>query len=1186
MNKHADFVHLHVHSQYSLLDGACRIPDLVAAARRHRMPALALTDHGNLFGLIEFYDACMKGGVKPILGVETYIAPGSRLEKEAKGISEASFHLILLAKDEMGYQNLLKLVSVANLEGFYYRPRIDKEVLRKHSKGLLCLSSCLQGEVSYWLPRGEEVKARQAAAGLAEMFPKGDFYLEIQNHGIADQQKIIPAMLKLSRELDLPLVATNDLHYLEKSQARAHEALLCIQTQTTLDDPKRFRFESDEFYFKSPDQMQTIFGELPGAILRTREIAEKANVELEFNRLHLPQFTPPDGKTQDQYLREMVQEGLAHRYPRVDPAMHARVEHELSIIAKTGFTSYFLITWDFVRYAKMKNIPVGPGRGSAAGSVVSYCLGITDLDPLEHDLIFERFLNPDRISMPDIDIDFCYERRGEVIDYVVNKYGQGNVAQVITFGTMQAKAVVRDVARAMGFSYPEADRLAKLIPFELNMTLKKALEIVPELRILSESDPRVKQLLETSMHLEGLTRHASTHAAGVVIADGDLTQYVPLYKTSEGQVSTGYAMESLEKIGLLKMDFLGLRTLTVIDEASKLVREYHEPAFDIEKIPPDDARTHESLSRGETTGVFQLESSGMRDLVRRLKPERFQDLIALVALFRPGPLGSGMVDDFIRRRHGQVRVSYDHPKLEPILRDTYGICVYQEEVMRIAHEVAGFSLAEADSLRRAMGKKTPEVMEQARDKFIQGCAKNGLSHRTAEKIFEKIEYFAGYAFNRSHSAAYALISYRTAYLKANFPVEFMTALLSSERDNTEKVAQYIEEARRMGITVRPPDIHRSFARFTMEEGVTPPPDPGPAGRPPKAGPPPAAGVGSGVIRYGLLAVKNVGEKAIEDIIQSRERESPFASLVDFCERVDTRTVNRKVLESLIKCGAFDSLGLKRSQLVGILDRALELGGRRQKEKSGGQLSFFDVFGGAGEVQRNELEIPDLEEWPKEQLLAFEKSLLGFYLTGHPLDAYRPLLGLLVKKTTADLRSCRDGEEVGLAGVISRLRITTTKKGNDRMAILSFEDFGGSVEVLVFPKVFPQTEASLKLDTVVFIRGKVSLREEQPRILAEEVVPFEEVWGSRVSGIRIRLGSDVQRSTLEALRQTLRHYPGSLPVELAIGNGGGVRVAVGSTLHVQPSLELLRTLIDLIGPDSISFLPAGQVGATSSEARGY
>ncbi len=1145
MNKHADFVHLHVHSQYSLLDGACRLPDLVEAARKNRMPALAITDHGNLFGAIEFYEACMKGGVKPIIGVEAYVAPGSRLDKEAKGIQEASFHLILLAKDEQGYRNLLKLISAAYLEGFYYRPRIDKELLRRHSKGLICLSSCLQGEVSYWLAREEASKAATAAQELAELFPKGDFYLEIQDHGIGEQRKIIPQMLDLSKRLDLPVVATNDLHYLEKSQSRAHEALLCVQTQTTVEDPKRFRFETDQFYFKSPEEMREVFAELPEVLLNTREVAEKANLELNFGELHLPQFQPPPGKNPEAYLEELVREGVSRRYPNADDRVRQRVQHELSIIRKTGFTSYFLITWDVIRYAKSQKIPVGPGRGSAAGSVVSYCLGITDLDPLEHDLIFERFLNPDRISMPDIDIDFCYERRGEVIEYVTAKYGQGNVAQVITFGTMQAKAVVRDVARALGLSYPEADRIAKMIPFEMNMTLKRAVDLVPDLKEMIRSDPRVQELIDISMVLEGLTRHASTHAAGVVIADGDLTNYVPLFKTSDGQVSTGYAMEALEKIGLLKMDFLGLRTLTVIDEASKAIRRTGTD-FDIEKIPMDDPATYRMLTQAAAAGVFQLESSGMRDLLRRLKPEQFQDLIALVALFRPGPLGSGMVEDFIHRRHGQIRVSYDHPKLEPVLKNTYGTVLYQEQVMRIAHDLAGFTLAQADGLRKAMGKKTPEIMEQARSKFILGCVKNGIDRRTAEKIFDKIEYFAGYAFNRSHSAAYALISYRTAYLKANFPVQFMTALLTSERDNTEKIAQYVEESRRMGIQILPPDVNKSFARFTVEGGA---------------------------IRYGLLGIKNVGEKAIDSITQAREQEGSFRSLPDFCERVDSRAVNRKVMESLIKCGAMDSLALKRAQLFGLLDRAMEVGGQRQKEKQGGQLSFFEVFGQSAGPGSQDLQVPDLEEWPESQLLAFEKALLGFYLTGHPLARYKNLLELFESVTVEALAGQQDGTEVTVGGVISRIKVTTTKKGNERMAIFSLDDFTGSVEILVFPKVLPQVESQMKVDSVVLVTGRASLREDRPKLLAREVIALEDAAGSgRTRSIQIRLAEPVERPVLENLKEILQNNPGEVPVELSIGNGkngGGVRVAVGQALRVSPSLKLLETLIGLVGPSGIS-----------------
>jgi len=1575
----ADFVHLHVHSEYSLLDGACRISGLVKAARRHKMPAVALTDHGNMFGAVQFYDACVKGGVKPIIGTETYIAPGSRLDKESKGIQEASFHLILLAKNEAGYHNLLKLNSLANLEGFYYRPRIDKEILRQHSEGLICLSGCLQGEVSYWFARGEQDKAVAAAEALADIFPKGDFYLELQDHGIPEQRKIIPPMLALAKKMNLPVAASNDLHYVEQGEARAHEALLCIQTQTTLDDPKRFRFEGDEFYFKSPDQMKQLFSEVPEAVLATREIADKCNLDLKFNQIHLPQFRPPDGKSQQDYLRELVEVGVGRRYPDAEPAVKDRVERELSIISKTGFTSYFLVIWDVVHHAKSRGISVGPGRGSAAGSVVSYCLGITDLDPIQHKLIFERFLNPERISMPDIDIDFCYERRPEVIQYVSDRYGKGNVAHVITFGTMQAKAAVRDVARVMGFSYPEADRIAKLIPFELGMTLKRALEVSSELKTLYETDPRVTQLIDTSSALEGLVRHASTHAAGVVIADGDLTHHVPLIKGSDGQITTGYEMGGVEKIGLLKMDFLGLRTLTVIHETEKLVQANKDKSFDIEKIPMDDANTYQMLTRGDATAVFQLESSGMRDLMRRLKPERFDDLVALVALFRPGPLGSGMVDDFIRRRHGQIQVRYDHPTLEPVLKDTHGVClsgdtviedissgvryrldeldgkpsvtvqgvdsdnrtaaaqvrrvidngvrpvfrvklrngselrmtqdhrvlteggwkelgelsigdyiatpknlmhqegdfdlrrlralayliadgdisnkgsvhfiskepeligdfeeclgsfeltashrvsqirdvtrvvvtkpkqknlayhmpsgllaflrehdlkdhrgglrswekfvpsfvltlntkclaqfaatlwdcdgsigryrcfyvttskhlsqdvqslllklgitstvytscystkrhglqtryqvtvfsgatflrviqpfmrsrkrfassygngeetvsrkifldealsvvgseskrglqrrlgidrrhftpkgirrerihscvvrsitekleltrclkllrlswqpivemervglervydlevekihnfvangvivhncVYQEQVMQIANTLAGFSMAQADGLRRAMGKKTPEIMEKAREQFITGCVKNNVERSLAQQIFDKIEYFAGYAFNRSHSAAYALIAYRTAYLKANFPVEFMTALLTSERDNTDKIAQYVEEARRMEITILPPNVNKSFSRFTVE--ICPEP-----AAPLRQAQGERQSRQSEAIRYGLAGIKNVGEKAIDSITEVRRDKGEFVSLVDFCERVDSRLVNRKVLESLIKCGAFDRLKAHRSQLMAILDQAMGLGGKRAKEKSGGQLSFFDVFGSSGQSPTEKVELPNLEEWPKAQLLAFEKSLLGFYLTGHPLDGYRDLLKLFSTATTNKLDRLDDGADVTLGGVVSRLKMTTTKRGNEQMAILWFEDFEGTVEALVFPKLFPSVEMHLKPDAIVLLSARISLREERPKLLVEDLIPLEEAWGRRAKGLQIRLRQTVERNTLQELKKALTTHPGPMPVELAVANGGSgsVRVAVGSTLNVKPSLELLQHLVQLVGSDAIA-----------------
>ena len=1142
MKTHSDFVHLHVHGQYSLLDGMCRLEEMIAEAKRHRMPALALTDHGNLFGAIEFYEACMKGGIKPILGVETYVAPDSRFEKSSHGISEASFHLILLARDEQGYKNLMKLVSLAYLEGFYYRPRVDKELLSQYGKGLMALSGCLASEIPHLIVGGQELQARKVAGEFVEIFGPGNFYLELQDHQIPEQAKVNRALIEMAGALDLPLVATNDLHYLEKPDARAHEALLCIQTGTNLEDPKRFRFANDEFYFKSPEEMARLFAEVPDAVRRTVEIAERANVELDLATPRLPQFTPPAGKSQPQYLRELVEEGMRRRYATGGEAVRQRIEQELGVIERTGFTSYFLIVWDFVHYAKSQGIPVGPGRGSAAGSVVSFCLGITDIDPLKYGLLFERFLNPDRVSFPDIDIDFCYERRPEVINYVQQKYGQRSVAQIITFGTMMAKAVVRDVARVMGFSYPEADRIAKTIPFEIGMTLRRALELSPELKTLYETDPRIGGLIDTSMKLEGLTRHASTHAAGVVIADGDLTDSIPLFKTSDGQITTGYAQESLEKAGLLKMDLLGLRTLTVIDETVKILKRTRGITLDIHAIPLDDPATYRMLASAESTGVFQLESSGMRDLLRKLKPDRLEDLIALLALFRPGPIGSGMLDDFIKRRHGIVKPTYDHPLLEPILKETYGIIVFQEDVMRIAHEIAGFSLARADLLRRAMGKKDPEVMEQARTDFIVGAMRRGLDQRTAEKIFEKITYFGNYGFNKSHSTAYAVISYHTAFLKANYPAEFMTALLTSERDNLDKIAQYIDEARRMGIRILPPDVNESYAQFTV--------------------------VGDHTIRFGLSAVKNVGQTAIDSIIRAREAEGRFKDLYDFCERVDLRQVNRKVSESLIKCGAFDSMGLYRSQLTAILDRALEAAGGTQRDRQAGQMSLFDAF--KQQAPFGVHEVPIIREWPESQRLAFEKELLGFYVTGHPLARHERLLKVYAIPVE-QLGTLRDGAEVTVGGVLAKVRMTTTKKGNERMAILRLEDFSGGLEVLVFPKAFASCAKAIAAETIVFVKGRLSLREEEPKLLANEVISLEEARRQFTEGITIQLfTAGLEQGVLEALYQLLKRHPGTVPVHLdfVTPDRQTTTLEAGEGCRVNPSDELFQGLEDLLGRDAV------------------
>lgn len=1144
---HSDFVHLHLHTQYSLLDGACLLENLIQKVKEEKMPACAITDHGNMFGAIEFYDLAMKNGVKPIIGSEVYIAPDSRFEKSSRGIQEASFHLILLAKNETGYRNLMKLVSIGFLEGFYYRPRIDKDVLIKHKEGLICSSACLKGEIPHLIYTNQLHQAKKTIDEYKNIFGKDNFYLEIQDNLIPEQDTVNRELIKLAKDMDLGLVATNDVHYIEKDHARAHETLLCIQTQTTLDDPNRMRLQTDEFYFKSKNEMARTFGELaPEALKNTIAIAEKCNLELDFKRARLPNYKAPDGKTGEGYLRELVQEGLKTRYPDDDAEVKKRVEHELKIIENFGYTSYFLIAWDFVHYAKQNGIPVGPGRGSAAGSVVSYALGITSIDPLRYDLLFERFLNPERISLPDIDIDFCYERRGEVIDYVVKKYSKENVAQIITFGTMMAKAVIRDTGRALGMAYSDVDKIAKLVPTELNMTLNQALEQEPELRSLYKSDPKIAQLIETSLVLEGLTRHASTHAAGVVISEEPLVNHVPLYKIQDGQITTGYPMTSLEKIGLLKMDLLGLRTLTVLSEAIKIIRRTKGIDVDMDKLSLDDKNTYKLLSNAESIGVFQLESSGMRDLLKKLHPERFEDIIALLALFRPGPIGSGMLDDFMKRKHGEVKFRYDHPQLEPILKETYGVILFQEQAMRIASSLAGFSLAQADNLRRAMAKKTPEVMVQMREHFVNGCMKRDIDRKAASKIFDQIEYFAGYGFNKSHSAAYAMISYRTAYLKANFPVEFMTALLTSEKDNLDKITMYINEAVRMGIKILPPDVNESYANFTVVGGS---------------------------IRFGLLAVKNVGAGAIDSIITMRQRYDKFKSIYDFTEKVDSRLVNRKVLESLIKCGAMDSFGLYRSQLSSMIDKALEVAGGIQKDRVNGQLSFFDKFEDEENFKKTYQDIPNIPEWPENQLLAYEKELLGFYITNHPLARFEKMLNTYSTCSTTDLRNRADGEELLMGGILSKVKFTTTRKTNEKMAIVTLEDLEGTVETLVFPSTFAKCANLVKQDAIVFVKGRISLREEEPKILASEIAALDAVRMKYTKSVIIDLlTAGLEAATLDRLKKVLSRYPGRVPVYLnfAKPDGGKTLVSIAKNFSVEPHEGLVRDIEKLFGRDVVNF----------------
>ncbi|MCX5705227.1 MAG: DNA polymerase III subunit alpha [Candidatus Omnitrophica bacterium] len=1143
---HSEFIHLHLHTQFSLLDGACRIPELLKLAAEYKMHSLAITDHGNMFGAIDFYVEAQKAGIKPIVGCEVYVAPNSRLDKTACGIADASYHLILLARDETGYQNLMKLVSIGYLEGFYYRPRIDKEILAQHSKGLIALSACLKGEVPVLLQQNRFNDALKMADTYATIMGKGNYYLEIQENGIPEQKAVNSGLIKLSKELNLGLVATNDVHYLAKANALSHEALLCIQTQSTLDDPNRMRFPTEEFYFKSPQEMKKLFAEVPEAISNTLEIAGRCNLELDFTKVHLPKYEPPVGISKEEYLEELCEESLKKKFSQISTEIRERLDHELKIIKDMGFVSYFLIVWDFIHYAKSQFIPVGPGRGSAAGSLVSYLLGITDLNPLKYGLLFERFLNPERMGLPDIDIDFCYERRQEVIDYVTKKYGQENVAQIITFGTMQARAVIRDVGRVMGVAYAEVDRIAKMIPAEPNTTLKSSLESESELNNLYKNDAQVKKLIDTGLILEGLNRHASVHAAGVVIADKPLNNYSPLFKTADNQITTGFSMGTLEKIGLLKVDFLGLRTLTVISETVKLIKKTQGIDLDINNLTLDDLPTYKLLAQAQTMGIFQIESSGMRDLLKKLEPERFEDLIALLALYRPGPIGSGMLDDFMKRKHGQAPIKYEHPLLEPILKETYGIMVYQEQIMQIASSLAGFSLAQADILRKAMGKKIPAVMEKQRSNFISGCTKNGIKEGLASKIFDLIDYFSGYGFNKSHSTAYALISYRTAYLKANYPVEFMTALLTSERDNTDKIVEYVNETEKMGLIVQPPDINESDVLFKIVDPKT--------------------------IRFGLLAVKNVGAGAAESIVAGRNI-AKFTSLEDLCSRVDLRLANKKVLEALIKCGAMDSFHLPRAMMFAGLGTMLEGAARTQKDKAKGQLSFFDTgFSENGNgLKSPDKSLPYIKEWPEPQLLAFEKEMIGFYITGHPLARYAKQLKRFTSTSISNLHTHKDEDEIKLVGLIAKIKQTVTRAKQEKMAILKLEDLDGVVEALVFPRSFQKISCFILPNTVVLVSGTLDLKEDTPKIIINDMMPVDEVY-KLISGVKINL-SGVRENVFDSLKEILSASRGNVPIYLHLDTPtkSKIQVIVGDNLYVQPSEKLIQDIEGLLGEERLSLV---------------
>ncbi|MGA1876169.1 MAG: DNA polymerase III subunit alpha [bacterium] len=1165
----SEFVHLHVHTQYSLLDGACRINRLIEKAQIWGMKSLAITDHGNMFGVLEFYESVKKAGLKPIIGCEVYMAPRSRKEKSSRGIADASFHLVLLVTNHCGYVNLVRLVSAGYIEGFYYRPRIDKELLSQYHEGLIALSGCLKGEIPYLLLKGMKDEAREAALYYKETMGKDNFFLEIQNNGIPEQAHVNQELIRLAGELDLPLVATNDCHYIESHEAASHEALLCLQTGKTLSDPKRMRMSSDQFYFRSPQEMIALFQEIPEAVKNTLSIAERCHFSFQFGNYYLPEYQPPDGYTLKSYLAELAYKGVRERYDclagyDLEPyliknreggedlpfqgteeqtAILRRIEKELHIIDTMGFPGYFLVVWDFVHYARQKGIAVGPGRGSAAGSLVAYALGITDIDPLAYGLLFERFLNPERVSMPDIDIDFCMRRRDEVITYVAGKYGRENVAQIITFGTMAAKGVIRDVGRVLDMPYSEVDRIAKLIPPVLNISLDEAIQQEERLRTLIREDQKVAHLFEVAKVLEGLCRHASTHAAGIVISPRPLVEFLPLYSGQNGETVCQFQMQDIEKIGLLKMDFLGLRTLTVIQDALTLIRISRKEQVDLSRISMQDEETFTLLKEGRTIGVFQLESSGMRDLLRRMKPDRFEDLIALVALFRPGPLGSGMVDDFIQRKSGKIEIHYDHPFLENVLRETYGVIVYQEQVMKIASELAGFTLGDADLLRRAMGKKKPEVMAEQKDKFMVGATAKGVDSRIAEKVFNLISYFAGYGFNKSHSAAYALISYRTAYLKAHYPVEFMAALMTSEMEDTDKVVKFINEAKEMNIPMLPPDVNESQIHFSV--------------------------ISHG-IRFGLAAIKNVGENAVNSVIKARERDGRFVDLFDFCRRVDLRVVNKRVLESLVKSGAFDSLGGYRAQLMAALDEAVEFGQMTQRVKNSRQISLFDYHEEQklGHGQPNSL--PEMNEWHEKQLLQYEKEVMGLFITGHPLKRYENDLKLNTRYSTQDLDSLSPGQEVKLGGLIKLEREIFTKKG-DRMAFATLEDTYGFLEVVLFPELYRNSIELLKEDIPVLIKGQIDFKEDKPNLVASEIISLDDLRRKSVRQFHIRMPMEtLTNQNLQDLRRLFQVSPGQCEVYLHLLTEDDEELVLmaDSRIQVEPSEDLIMEVEKLLGNGSV------------------
>ena len=1075
MSEKKEFTHLHVHTEYSLLDGSAKIGELVKRAKELGMDSLAITDHGAMFGVIDFYKACKEEGIKPIIGCEVYVAPKSRFDKNSRE-SVSYYHLVLLAENMEGYQNLIKLVSLGYTEGFYYKPRVDEELLRKYHKGIIATSACLAGPVAKTLINGSYDIAKDMALKYLDIFGEGNFYLELQDHGIPEQKTVNAGLIKMSRETGIPLICTNDVHYIKHDDWEAHDILLCIQTGKTVNDENRMRYAGNCYHLKSYEEMSQLFSYIPEAMENTNKIAERCNVEFAFHELKLPKYDVPDGYTADEYLKKITYDGFKKRYPNPDKQLLERLEYEFNTIVSMGYVDYFLIVWDYIKFAKDNGITVGPGRGSAAGSVVAYSLDITTIDPIKYDLIFERFLNPERVSMPDIDVDFSDERRQEVIDYVTEKYGADKVAQIITFGTLAARAAIKDVGRALDMPYADVDRISKMVPTELNMTIDKALGMNPELKNEYENDDDVRRLIDMSRKLEGLPRHASTHAAGVVICGKPVTEYVPLYVSDKG-ASTQFTMTTLEELGILKMDFLGLRTLTVVENAVNEIKRIYGIDVDIDNLEDDDPKVYELISQGKTEGVFQLESGGMKQFMKELKPTRLEDLIAGISLYRPGPMD--FIPKYVKGKNSGETIQYTSPALEPILKNTYGCIVYQEQVMQIVRDLAGYSLGRSDLVRRAMSKKKAKVMAEERKNFVYGiegevpgCLANGIPEKTAEKIFDEMTDFAKYAFNKSHAAAYAVVSYQTAYLKYYYPVEFMAALMTSVIDNSTKVAEYIQVCRHMGIAVLPPNVNDGYAGFS---------------------------VSGKDIRYGLSAIKSIGRSVIDGLVQEREENGKFKSLKDFIERMTGRELNRRAVENFIKGGAFDGLGGTRKQFMQVYGSIIDQIVNDRKTTMAGQMSLFDMVA-PEEKKQFEIRLPNCGEFTKEELLAMEKEVLGIYVSGHPLQEYEAKWRKNITKTTGDFtldeelgvaRGINEGENAMIGGMITAKNIKYTKQ-NKAMAFLTVEDLYGSVEVIVFPRQYERYHALMQEDSKVFILGHASVEEDRNgKLICDKIYSFDD-----------------------------------------------------------------------------------------------